>query len=307
MSTEPTKVPELGASSDKNDILTNSGAGFFQVASGFGLRLSQDLFPKREDFNGLFNLLSKPLNWFCKGGFFAWDSDIASGGGYPIRAIVKATDNSGYYSNLVDNNTSNPDTGGAGWEFIPTDIVSQAEAEAGTATIPRVWTAQRVKQAIDALTSTPLISLQKSQIKPGMINLWSGTITTIPQYWHLCDGTNGTPDLTDKFVIGASSDDAGIAKTNITGTLTKTGGSKDAVVVQHNHGITDPGHFHTSTTYEGGLAGAGAVFDVTGHVATPENTSTKTTGITINTEGVAGTDKNLPPYYALAYIMYTGV
>lgn len=153
MSTEPTKVPELAASGDKSNILTNSGDGVFTVAGGFGLRLSQDLFPKRIDFNGLFNLLSKPLSWFCKGGFFAWDNDIATGGGYPIRAIVKATDNSGYYSNLVDNNTSNPNTGGANWEFIPTDIVLQAEAEAGTATTPRMWNALRVKQAIAAWNS----------------------------------------------------------------------------------------------------------------------------------------------------------
>ncbi|HQZ60518.1 MAG TPA: hypothetical protein PLQ39_12655, partial [Acinetobacter sp.] len=44
----------------------------------------------------------------------------------------------------------------------------------------------------------------------------------IPSGWNLCDGTNGTPDLRDKFIVGASQDEGGIAKTNILGTLTKT-------------------------------------------------------------------------------------
>lgn len=37
----------------------------------------------------------------------------------------------------------------------------------------------------------------------GIIVLWSGAIVDIPSGWHLCDGTQGTPDLRDMFVIGA--------------------------------------------------------------------------------------------------------
>ncbi len=33
--------------------------------------------------------------------------------------------------------------------------------------------------------------------------MWSGTIATIPSGWYLCNGSNGTPDLRNKFVIGA--------------------------------------------------------------------------------------------------------
>lgn len=39
----------------------------------------------------------------------------------------------------------------------------------------------------------------------GIICLWGGAIVDIPAGWHLCDGTNGTPDLRDRFVIGAGS------------------------------------------------------------------------------------------------------
>ena len=72
----------------------------------------------------------------------------------------------------------------------------------------------------------------------GMIMMWSGTIATIPSGWYLCDGTNGTPDLTNKFIIGADADDGGVAKTSVTGTAAQSGGSKDAIVVEHNHDLS---------------------------------------------------------------------
>ena len=37
----------------------------------------------------------------------------------------------------------------------------------------------------------------------GGIIIWSGAQNAIPQYWQLCDGTNGTPDLRDRFIVGA--------------------------------------------------------------------------------------------------------
>jgi len=59
----------------------------------------------------------------------------------------------------------------------------------------------------------------------GGIILWSGTIATIPATWKLCDGTANSPgpDLRDRFIVGATSDDSGVAKTNITGALTQSG------------------------------------------------------------------------------------
>jgi hypothetical protein len=58
----------------------------------------------------------------------------------------------------------------------------------------------------------------------GGIILWSGTIALIPSSWQLCDGSNGTIDLRDKFVIGATQDNASVAKTNVEGSLTQSGG-----------------------------------------------------------------------------------
>ena len=138
----------------------------------------------------------------------------------------------------------------------------------------------------------------------GMIMMWSGTIATIPSGWLLCNGSSGTPDLRDKFIIGASADSGGAAKTNVTASYTQTGGTKDAIVVSHTHTatVTDPGHNHTYAV--GGVSGANFPVVSNGFGSNP-STSTATTGITVanSTEGSSGTNQNLPPYYALAFIM----
>jgi len=61
----------------------------------------------------------------------------------------------------------------------------------------------------------------------GGIIMWSGTIATIPASWALCNGTDNAPgpDLRDKFVVGARQDDGGVAKTNIEGALSQSGGA----------------------------------------------------------------------------------
>lgn len=69
-------------------------------------------------------------------------------------------------------------------------------------------------------------------IPVGVIVMWSGTVATIPSGWALCNGSNGTPDLRDRFIVGARQDNGGVAMTNVTGSLTQTGGA-----ATHNHGV----------------------------------------------------------------------
>jgi len=129
-------------------------------------------------------------------------------------------------------------------------------------------------------------------IPAGIISMWSGSIASIPSGWVICDGTNSTPDLRNRFIVGAGS----------TYAVAATGGSADAIVVSHTHTIVDPGHFHSVDA--GGQASNQLVSGGTVNLAT-SNTGTATTGITINSAGSSGTNANLPPYYALAYIMKT--
>jgi microcystin-dependent protein len=133
----------------------------------------------------------------------------------------------------------------------------------------------------------------------GMIMLWSGSSATIPSGWLLCDGTNSTPDLRNRFVVGATS----------TYAVGATGGSADAIVVSHTHTatITDPGHSHNTNVYvtdSSASGGASLVRTNAGNNSTTTS-ATATTGITVSnsTTGSSGTNANLPPYYALCYIM----
>ena len=127
-------------------------------------------------------------------------------------------------------------------------------------------------------------------IPSGGIIIWSGSSSAIPSGWYLCNGSNGTPDLRNRFVVGAGS----------TYAVGNTGGSADAIVVSHTHSVTDPGHSHTigfqNHTIDQNAGSAGLVRQGT------SNTSTQTTGISISSTGASGTNANLPPYYALCYI-----
>lgn len=153
-----------------------------------------------------------------------------------------------------------------------------------------------------------IIGVQSSSgttIPSGLISLWYGSIGSVPSGWYLCDGSNGTPDLRDRFIVGAGS----------TYSVSATGGSKDAIVVSHTHTatststVTDTGHVH-------GVYSAGQVSPRGGNeqplglsTSSGYNTASAVTGITVATSttnasaGVSGTNANLPPYYALAYVM----
>ena len=135
-------------------------------------------------------------------------------------------------------------------------------------------------------------------IPSGGIIIWSGSTGSIPAGWYLCNGANGTPDLRDRFIVGAGN----------TYAVNATGGSADAIVVTHTHTatVTDPGHLHTYTRAGGtDTVSGGGITIQTNQNPSSQNTGSAVTGISVSnaTAGVSGTNANLPPYYALAYIM----
>jgi len=138
----------------------------------------------------------------------------------------------------------------------------------------------------------------------GMIMLWSGATNTVPSGWALCDGNNNTPDLRDRFVVGAGN----------TYDVDSTGGSADAVVVSHRHtGSTSTTGNHQHTIPHHLVQAVGGTGDIDRDNEYQQwkalsGQKTNTTGnhahtFTTSTVGDGGTNKNLPPYYALAYIM----
>ena len=156
------------------------------------------------------------------------------------------------------------------------------------------------KKYVDSATGSALPS--------GFIGMWSGSIASIPPSWALCDGTNGTPDLRNRFVIGSSIDVSGVSNTSVTGANTKSGGSKDAIVVAHNHtGSTNStgAHTHSLSVYGAGsnnVPGSGASGQPKG-AATTSSADAHSHTVIIDSTGSSGTNANLPPYYALAFIM----
>lgn len=73
--------------------------------------------PFGQDFNGIFFEVSTAIQFLEAGGSFPFDSAFATAvGGYPIGAVVSRTDSTGLWRNTVANNTTNPETFGAGWQ-----------------------------------------------------------------------------------------------------------------------------------------------------------------------------------------------
>ena len=160
------------------------------------------------------------------------------------------------------------------------------------------------KIANSTITSDKLAFSIPSQVSPiptGGIIMWSGSIANIPGGWTLCNGSNGAPDLRDRFVVGdGSTYDVG----NVGGanTVALTVGQ----MPDHDHAVTvtDPGHKHGVAGYAGignqNRINSGVICCGSG----PETTSS-TTGITVEVDNRGGgqAHENRPPYYALAYIM----
>jgi hypothetical protein len=92
--------------------------------------------PSGEDFNGLLNVITAIQQWQSDGGLFPYDSAFSTAvGGYPKGAVLLASAGTGIWFSQVDNNTSNPDTGGANWDYI--QIGSNANTRSGhTYTVP---------------------------------------------------------------------------------------------------------------------------------------------------------------------------
>lgn len=114
----------------------------------------------------------------------------------------------------------------------------------------------------------------------GMILMYTGT--TAPTGWALCDGTNGTPNLRDRFIVGS-----GNLYSN-----GDTGGQADAIIPDHTHPTTFDGnkYFPGAGSTSIGYGGAGGYPADVFSMSNPSN-------------GESVTNKNLPPYYALCFIV----
>ena len=158
----------------------------------------------------------------------------------------------------------------------------------------------------------------------GGIIMWSGAISAIPTNFKLCNGNNGTPDLRNKFIVGATSDGSDTTYPGLQPGA--TGGDADATLVSHSHTtntIIEHQDVGNSTKQLTGNIGIDAfingngIFENIGNnknfIDTTDDVSNHSGAVQFDarhrhgtdTQGVSATNKNLPPYYSLAYIMRT--
>lgn len=243
---------------------------------------------------------------------------------------------------------ASPDTWGTKWntnlDSIDTDL--KAVSDTVTAAMPKIGGTFTgiVKSTVtapgttDELFRVSWLFTVLRQVSPiGTIQKWSGSIASIPAGFQLCDGTNSTPNLRDKFVIGAGTT---YVPADVGGNFNHTHGGAlgsgvtglyallAADIPAHKHTLTDPGHSHSisdpghSHVYlvdnNDGVNGGGSGAKLSNTTALTNATVTgisivsAMTGITMANTGGGGTHShtianagNTPPFYALAYIMRT--
>jgi hypothetical protein len=90
--------------------------------------------PFGQDHNGILKWVTQWLQWHEAGGTIRYDAAFATAiGGYPQGAVVQSTTNGYFWINAVDNNASNPDSGGTNWKLFEG--------------FPRIWSALNTFQA----------------------------------------------------------------------------------------------------------------------------------------------------------------
>ena len=192
-------------------------------------------------------------------------------------------------------------SGAPGLFFVSTDVPQNVSGLVA-ARVPMASVLGRT-----VTSSVALYDTTAGAIEPGVIVAWSGAIADIPSGWALCDGSNGTPDLRDKFIVGARQDDQGAAKTGILGPLSTTGGT-----ITHNHGgVTGdhvltiaeiPPHSHSMAVNDKRTDG-GALYPEMVPIHSTMTIQTEATGGGRGHTHTVATDYHVPPYYALAFIM----
>lgn len=180
---------------------------------------------------------------------------------------------------------------------------------------------------INALTSQDVYQSFADVLFPvGFVTMFYGLLANIPDGWALCDGTNGTPDLRGRFVIGAGGSYAkGATGGAASGTTSSDGGGTTGATTltanqmpAHTHHVMNDQIVGSDVWTDSNVpvagestAGGDSEYDLS-----PTDTSGTWRGITDSTGGGAAHDHTiashthtvatLPPYYGLYYIMYVG-
>lgn len=175
------------------------------------------------------------------------------------------------------------------------EVAGQIKIAGGTPGIDKVLTS-------DASGLATWQPIPDSGIPSGVIVMWSGSIDSIPTDWVLCDGKNGTPDLRERFIVGAGGDNP-----DVNGPTDGYSPGAHGCDDQWKHKLTEaemPAHTHTYTytTYYT-LADNVKRDGGEGYWRYTNSAGGTTSSVGGNPDGSTQPHENRPPYYALAYIM----
>ena len=156
-----------------------------------------------------------------------------------------------------------------------------------------------------------ITSASTNIIPTGIIVMWSGSVSNVPAGWVLCNGANGTPNLMDRFIVGAGSTYTPGATGGTTSVTLAVGNlpSHTHTIQPHNHGVSDPGHTHPYGAYNYGVNVAkGPDY---GSYTQARDSGAQYTGVSINNSATLTSDPTgsgtsfsiIPVYYAICYIM----
>lgn len=149
-------------------------------------------------------------------------------------------------------------------------------------------------------------NLSSFEFPKGIIVAWSGDYSKIPDGWALCDGSNTTPDLRGRFILGANPNS--FRNTNFMVNEIGNTGGKEKALLKHKHqyyqnasnddDVSSPSGI--DITYpNGGNQTRSLIFDRGERTGTSDSASYKAFPDTSET----GDENSMPPYYSLAYIM----
>ena len=139
---------------------------------------------------------------------------------------------------------------------------------------------------------------KNTMLPSGVICMWSGSINSIPSGWALCNGANGTPDLRDRFVIGA-------------GGSRSVDETSDGQMPEHNHSVslsTNTTGAHTHDIKRGGSGDAHIAIDWDDGGSQWRSNYIRSAGdhshsVSGDTASAGSGSEVIAKYYALAYIM----
>lgn len=267
---------------------------------------------------------SNVVNFPTTSGTLALTSDIINNAQYlhSLGAKNCQTDRTQNFGNVYTYNTNASAYSGAPTMY--TSVIGFGQGTAGTVEIAGGWCNtslywRALRDCCDNWYSWKVVmdenNVKQYAFTKGMIIIWSGSSSNIPSGWALCNGSNGTPNLSGRFVLG-------YAGSGTASSVGKTGGSESVTLTTsqmptHNH---DANHRHltvingdmswSANAYNGwsiqwdhGDAGSDGGTGHIGYTSYPNNSSS---GFSTGATGGGLAHNNMPPYYVLCYIMYIG-